>query len=243
MDIIALIDNQDKLNAMTLRELRNTVERFPFYHTARLLYVINLYKLHENNLSEELTKASLLIPNRQALFNVIEGKNYDFENNKQDKAIIDTDENRTVSLIDEFLSKLPQNNDKTKPHKVPTVAELTNDYASFLQMKDEHVPAEEDNMMEADEQDSIIDSFIKENKGKQRYELNDSDEEPIGPINDDYSDSDDVFNENIVNIYIKQGRYQQALEILKTICLNNPEKNTNFASQLRLLETIVNNKQ
>ena len=48
---------------------------------------------------------------------------------------------------------------------------------------------------------------------------------------------------NIVNIYIKQGRYQQALEILKSICLNNPEKSANFASQMRLLEVVVNNNK
>jgi hypothetical protein len=38
---------------------------------------------------------------------------------------------------------------------------------------------------------------------------------------------------------IKQGRYEQALEILNKICLNNPEKNTTFATQMRLLEVVV----
>jgi hypothetical protein len=46
----------------------------------------------------------------------------------------------------------------------------------------------------------------------------------------------------MVNIYIKQGRYQQALEILRKICLNNPKKSSNFASQINLLEIITNNK-
>ena len=50
---------------------------------------------------------------------------------------------------------------------------------------------------------------------------------------------DDLYNEKIVNILIKQGRYEQALEILNKICLNNPEKNTTFATQMRLLEVVV----
>ena len=43
----------------------------------------------------------------------------------------------------------------------------------------------------------------------------------------------------MVNIYIKQGRYQQALEILRKISLNNPKKSSNFAAQIYLLEVLL----
>ena len=242
MDITNLINNQDKLNAMSLRELKNTIERFPFYHAARLLYIINLYNLHENNLSEELTKASVLLPNRAVLFNLIEGHNYLLENNEDNRVDTENVENRTVSLIDNFLSTIPEENkseNRSRPHAVPTIADLTSDYAAFLQLQEnDSTVTNVDNG-----QDSLIDSFIQENKGKQRYDLKQNDKEPIGPENINNDDMDMLYNENIVNIYIKQGRYQQALEILKTICLNNPEKNTIFATQMRLLETIVNNNK
>ena len=243
MNIINLIDNRDKLNAMTLRELRNTVERFPFYHAARLLYIQNLYQLHEPNLSEELTKASLLVPNRGVLFNLIEGKNYQFDSTVEERVEIENDENRTIELIDDFLSNVDDEKKADKkqvPHSVPTIADLTNDYASFLQMQ--YNVIDSDNQPDH-EQDKIIESFIEENKGKQRYDLNDSGQDPVGPNMEEVNDMEELYNENIVNIYIKQGRYQQALEILRTICLNNPEKNANFASQMRLLETIVNNNK
>ncbi len=245
MDIANLINNQSKLNSMTLRELRNIVERFPFYHAARLLYVMNIYQLHEPNLSEELVKASVLLPDRTKLFEMIEGKNYQLENGNANAIDIESDDNRTMTLIDKFLSTLPENNEhdnNTAPHAIPTIAELTNDYASFLQMSNDSI-SDFENVNQFDNQNTIIDSFIQENKGKQRYELNDNINEPEGPGESQYDKLDDVYNENIVNIYIKQGRYQQALEILKTICLNNPEKNTIFASQMRLLETIVNNNK
>lgn len=243
MNIINLIDNQDKLNAMTLRELRNTVERFPFYHAARLLYIQNLYQLHEPNLSEELTKASILVPNRNVLFNMIEGKNYQLDRNEDNRVEIENDENRTIELIDDFLSNVDEEKKGNKnhvPHSVPTIADLTSDYASFLQMQDNVI--ETDDTAEH-EQDRIIESFIEENKGKQRYDMKDDGHEPVGPNMEEGDDMEELYNENIVNIYIKQGRYQQALEILRTICLNNPEKNANFASQMRLLETIVNNNK
>ena len=44
-------------------------------------------------------------------------------------------------------------------------------------------------------------------------EINDEDE--LGILNNDYNESvdDDLYNEKIVSILIKQGRYEQALEI------------------------------
>lgn len=241
MDISQLIDNKDKLNPMTLRELRNLTERYPFYHTARLLYIANLFEMHEPQLSEELTKASILVPDRTVLFNMIEGHNYQLEKNKPVEVETENDENRTISLIDDFLSNTPQSDEKqnASPHSVPTIADLTNDYAAFLKMQDDIGTGDEDKTGQRE----IIDSFIKANQGKQRYELDDSDEEPVGPQQKEDEALNEVFNENIVNIYIKQGRYQQALEILKSICLNNPEKSANFASQMRLLEIIVNNNK
>lgn len=241
MDITQLIDNKDKLNPMTLRELRNITERYPFYHTARLLYIANLYEMHEPQLSEELTKASILVPDRTVLFNMIEGQNYQLEKNKPAEVETEGDENRTISLIDDFLSNIPENEDRNNdnPHSVPTIADLTNDYAAFLKMQDDISPDKED----ATGQQDIIDSFINANQGKQRYELDESDADPVGPQQKEDEALNDVFNENIVNIYIKQGRYQQALEILKSICLNNPEKSVNFASQMRLLEIVVNNNK
>lgn len=241
MDITQLIDKQDKLNSMTLRELRNLTDRYPFYHSARLLYIANLYELHDPTLSDQLTKASLLVPDRTVLFNMIEGQNYQLEKNKSTEVETENDDNRTISLIDVFLSNIKEDadQDENKPHSVPTIADLTNDYAAFLQMQDDMNPGEQDNSGQQD----IIDSFINANQGKQRFELNDNQDEPIGPQQKNEEEFEDVFNENIVNIYIKQGRYQQALEILKSICLNNPEKSANFASQMRLLQIVVNNNK
>jgi hypothetical protein len=172
---------------------------------------------------------------------MIEGHNYQLEKNKSTEVETENDDDRTISLIDDFLSNIKEDGElnENKPHSVPTIADLTNDYAAFLQMRDDMNPSEQDNTGQQD----IIDSFINANQGKQRFELNDNQDEPIGPQQKNEEEFEDVFNENIVNIYIKQGRYQQALEILKSICLNNPEKSANFASQMRLLQIVVNNNK
>jgi predicted Zn-dependent protease len=52
------------------------------------------------------------------------------------------------------------------------------------------------------------------------------------------------FTETLARIYIKQGRYSKALEIIRRLSLQYPKKNAYFADQIRFLEKlIINNKQ
>ena len=54
---------------------------------------------------------------------------------------------------------------------------------------------------------------------------------------------DGYFTETLAKIYIKQGRYSKALEIINSLNLNYPKKNAYFADQIRFLEKlIINNK-
>ena len=52
------------------------------------------------------------------------------------------------------------------------------------------------------------------------------------------------FTETLARIYIKQGRYSKALEIIRRLNLVYPKKNRYFADQIRFLEKLIinNNK-
>ena len=247
INIKDLIEDPSKLNAQTLPELKSMVEKFPFFQVVRLLYVANLYKLHSQDFGTELRKASVFVPDRIALFALTEGINYQLPTEEKNINIeTENDENRTMSLIDDFLTgsriEVDDNNDN-KERLVPSVADLTNDYVSFLVQQDKQVETEKKNtnapkLKRAD----LIDNFIEENKGKQRVEITDVDEEDF--ISPDISDEqEEIYTESMVNIYIKQGRFQQALEILRKISLNNPKKSSNFAAQINLLEIILNGQK
>ena len=258
MDFYQCINNTSLLNHSTLSELRQLVEEFPFFQSARLLYLYNLYVVRDSSFTEEVQHSSVMLSDRQALFQMIEGANYDVVRDslqRKQRPIVTEDEDRTISLIDSFLSVRPVSDDagaSTQPHAVPTVTEATSDYASFLaQQHDEGQDVALTHPVGTSQPAQLkgihlIDNFIEETKGKQRYEIPVADESleslpATGSPADDEADND-LYNPNIVNILIKQGSYEQALEILRKICLNNPEKNATFASQMQLLEVIVQGK-
>ena len=249
MDLSELISDKSKFNRSTLEELSQLVEKYPYHQTARLLYVANLFAVRDKSFGEELRKASVLVPDRVALFQMFEGMHYQEERQQEsqpvENTIVTEGDDRTVNLIDSFLqSQIPTNESSdgqdAQPHDVPTIAEVTSDYATFLEMQDvQALQTEEAPTLQGAE---LIDNFIRETSGKQRYEmLNIDSTDELSSLVSDTKEvpDDDLYNEKIVNILIKQGRYEQALQILNKICLNNPEKNTTFATQMRLLEVVV----
>lgn len=52
---------------------------------------------------------------------------------------------------------------------------------------------------------------------------------------------DSCFTETLAKIYVKQHRYDKALEIIKKLSLNYPKKNAYFADQIRFLEKLIIN--
>ena len=254
MELHQFIQNPDLLNVATLDELHRLVEEYPFFQPARLLYVQNLFRLHHPSFSAELERASLMIPDCRALFTIVEAADYVLSSDEalgaSDPALSDeTDGNRTISLIDNFLSTQngADSTDASDPHALPTMAELTSDYAAYLAQADAtQTPANVEDTPATDSRSAtLIDNFISETNGKQRYEIPSlaTDEQP--PVDAPVAAADSTMlsaaycNERVANLCIQQGQYAEALEIFRTICLNNPEKSATFANQMRLLDIIV----
>jgi hypothetical protein len=52
---------------------------------------------------------------------------------------------------------------------------------------------------------------------------------------------ENYFTETLAKIYIKQRKYSRALEIIRSLYLQFPEKNAYFADQIRFLEKLIIN--
>ena len=251
MDIIELIHHPEHLDRDTLYELRSQLALYPYWQTARLLLLQNLYLLHDPTFDEELRRAAIYITDRRVLFQMIEAAHYKLRKT-EDRSQESEDRsqeggNRTLTLIDNFLESIPkeeESSESKKEKRKPTPADAAVDYVAYL------LETEGDNREESDipemKGQNLIDLFINTDKG--RIILS---EEPLltPPVVETVENSENItdegyFTETLARIYIKQGRYSKALEIIRRLSLVYPKKNAYFADQIRFLEKlIINSKQ
>jgi len=248
--IAELIKHPEHLDRDTLYELRSILALYPYYQTARLLMLQNLFLLHDPTFDEELRRAAIYITDRRVLFDMIEAADYRLRPAKpaapqavETKA--QPSASRTISLIDNFLESMPQE-EAPKEKRKPTPADAAVDYVAYLMESEpegEMMPGEIPQMPGQ----VLIDSFINSDKG--RIVLNEGplltpEEEKVDEVVES-NPEEEYFTETLARIYIKQGRYSKALEIIQRLSLQFPKKNAYFADQIRFLEKLIinNNKK
>lgn len=250
MNLQQYIEHPERLNRETLYQLRSLTAMYPYYQPARLLLLKNLYLLHDPTFDEELRQAAMYIADRSRLFDLVEARHYqlrsDAQDNNQDtagQARHTSGTDRTAELIDDFLNQIPEEKEPEGERRKPTAADATHDYVAYLLSNE----SEEQRQKEESETPKLrghdlIDDFLEHDDG--RMQLQDEPEyEPEIEETTDSAESEDTgfFTETLARIYIKQGRYSKALEIIRRLNLIYPKKNRYFADQIRFLEKLILN--
>ena len=217
-DILELVAHPEHLTQETLYELRTLIPRYPYYQTLRLLYLQNLYLLHDASFGDELRKNAPYITDRRRLFLLIEGETPliapQVPEADVEEETVQSVEDRTLTLINNFL--------QTQPSEAASPVQqldYTTDYAAYMLAEETpQVPAS--------------------TAAPEQVEMP---AEPATPnvIPDDLDDS--YFTETLAKIYIRQQRYEKALEIIRRLNLKYPKKNAYFADQIRFLEKLIIN--
>ncbi|WP_455584241.1 tetratricopeptide repeat protein [Bacteroides sp.] len=243
------IRHPEVLNKDTLYELRTLLARYPYFQSLRLLYLKNLYLLHDITFGSELRKAILYVADRRSLFYLIEGDKYVLSRKKKRVAdeLPEAEPNldRTLALIDAFLS--------TVPEEVTSQMNLdyTMDYTAYLLQDDDatdNEPSEAPKLRGFE----LIDGFIEKSENEPTLKLKPlpeeaytvegiSEEQPSDELQLEEDEDDSCFTETLAKIYVKQQRYSKALEIIKKLSLKYPKKNAYFADQIRFLEKLIIN--
>lgn len=270
MSIQELIQHPELMNRETLYELRRITAEHPYYQTARLLLLKNLYLLHDSTFDEELRRSAIYITDRRVLFNLVEAAHYRLKRkspqsftNKPDRraAVAQEDDSRTVSLIDTFLSTIPEEDElkkeKKEEHRKPTAVDATTDYVAYLLSTDFEELDNEDINGDGNESgndngnanenvnqtDNLIDAFIN-NEGKitLQEELEYTPEQEEEGDGDEMT-SDEYLTETLAGIYIKQKRYKKALDIMEKVNEKANSNNKYYEDQKRFLELIIANSK
>ena len=147
-----------------------------------------------------------------------------------------------MALIDTFLDSIPKEEEDKQPKRRPTPADAAIDYVAYL-LESENYDADHTNAPQMKRQD-LIDNFLEQEQG--RILLTDSPQQEGQDEREDFNketenNEEEYFTETLARIYIKQGRYQKALDIIERLSTNYPNKNTYFSDQIRFLEKLIIN--
>ena len=153
------IEHPELLDGNSLEELRRLVDRFPYFQSARLLYLRNLSLLNDGGFGEELRRTAPFVADRRVLFHLIKG--YPVVDSTSLSVSVEEEPSmdRTLSLIDDFLAQAPE--EATAEQSVGL--DYAMDYTSFLLQENESADREEEaNTVPPLRGQDLIDGFIRE---------------------------------------------------------------------------------
>ena len=71
-----IADSQKLADRTVVYELKELIDKYPYFQTVRLLYLKALYLLRDPAFGEELCRTVLYVSDRRTLFYLIEGEHY-----------------------------------------------------------------------------------------------------------------------------------------------------------------------
>ncbi len=248
-DIYRCMTDVSEMPGTTLADLGQLLSDYPYFHTARLLYLKKLSQSDRQDVfTSELQRISPGVADRKRLFSLVEGERYGL-------SLFDvyghgTLKNDAFSLIDAFLADMQEAEGKDEAEGAVRVQPAAATDYFHAERQGEDAVTGSDTEVKLNHQ-NLIDSFIEEDA--HRAPGSGLRLKPGGknaahtPAAKGKDASKPLFNtyftETLARIYIKQKRYDKALQIIKNLSLKYPEKSIYFADQIRFLEKLIINSK
>lgn len=160
----------------------------------------------------------------------------------------------TIDAIDTFLKTYGSTSPEEEKLLEKLIFNPTPDYAEMLAREEqENLPDPEDASpggAPADPQQERINAFILSQHPASPHQEHPLRQKPAPePVADsapvvvpEHTD-DSLLSESLAKIFIKQGRYERAYEIISNLSLKYPKKSVYFADQLRFLRKLIINQR
>ena len=239
--IIDYIRRPDTIDDDAISLLQALVQEHPYFHVARILLLEALYKKHSPIYDETLRRTAILVPDRYAVFRLTEEPHYTHaEERKRYDDADDAAESRTVSLIDNFLeAQMPASPDN---HPI----DAAQDYIGYLLQRERQEGGQRQEELPMNG-GGVVEDFLENEHGRIVLDSETEVEHEVLQTDEGKTTQKDAENEILTEImagiYIKQGKYENAVKIIRQLSLKYPKKNRYFADQIRFLEKlIINNK-
>ena len=237
--LIDYIRRPDTIDEDAAAHLLALTQEHPYFHIARILLLQALYKMHAPAYDETLRRTAILVPEREAIFRLTEEPHYTHaEERKRYDDVSEPSASRTVSLIDNFLEA------QTPIAPVSHPIDATQDYIGYLLQRESQEGRESQEALPMNG-GGVVEEFLENEPGRiildEAVERVAEKNEPQAEKTSPKGGENEILTEIMAGIYIKQGKYENAVKIIRQLSLKYPKKNRYFADQIRFLEKLIIN--
>ena len=236
MDIesyVNLISNSDSSRKDVSEELKTIIKKYPFFHSARALYLKNLKNKQSFRYNKELKLTAAHTMNRTVLFEFITSEL------SNDGSKVDREFGRKTHSFN-ISDKKERYTTHGKPSFEKTVSFSKNQTHTFLQWLQisTNKPIESEKSITKTKKSFIIDSFIEKNP--KIASLKKYHKEAV-KVPENKSDSS-LMTETLANLYLEQKKFTKAIWAYEILSLKYPEKNSFFAAEIKKIKTLQSNQ-
>lgn len=239
------IEHPDDMGADAVEFLPQLISQYPYCASFRMLYAIALANTHSTGLSTSLNAAAAALPDRTKLFRLVNKGEHDWVSlllqleQGQKKLFDPTEEPDAFSLVEKFLDGRQDADAADLPSGLPSSLEALVSRPDYDPILDGDGISDEKTGQDP-EADLLIDRFLNDFGANGQTSSQHEGAASEIPTPEPGKISEKAFlTESLAKLYIKQGKFEQALEIFSSLNLKYPNKSRNFADQIRYLEKVI----
>ena len=246
-DFTYLINNPKELNKERTKQLEDVISAFPYFQSARALYLKGLKNQDSFRYNQTLKTTAAYTTDRSVLFDfitssfftdetqtpeeidVVDIESIDVIHRKLANSSLTTEESASIEFL-EIGKPIEFKNDES--HSFNQWLQLS----SFKPIKREEVIEPEKEKLK--EKVDLVDQFIAKNP-KIKPLKNDT----YNPIilKNEPTDYSTLMTETLAKVYLEQKKYKNAIKAYRILSLKYPEKSSIFAHRIKAIKLLDKN--
>ena len=247
-----LLHNPNTLGKDQVSNMSAIIEEFPYFQSARAIYLKGLKDLGSFRYNQELKTTAAYTTDRSILFDFITSDVF-LQNDVSTHIKHNFEQIKTIA-INEFQDisnkKILDKNLVNKQTESKEILGLGNplefnkserhSFSEWLSLTqkdpiDRSEPARTPNDSSRDKKFALIDAFIA---NKPKLKPLDKDSELINIAEDRVVETESLMTETLARIYVEQKNYDKAIQSYQILSLKYPEKSSLFADQIQAIKVL-----
>ena len=237
---ILILENSQQINSLETIELKAIVEKFPYFQSARALYLKALKEQDSFKYNNELKVTAAHTKDRTVLFNYITDFNTQKESIHQQISEKITEEEVKSNLIKptETIHRVEEKLEIGKPISFSPKENYSFNQWLQLSAKKPIVRSVVKEVDTSNEKGNLIDQFIQNNPKIKPLAKDKTITAPVAKNKEDSS----LMTETLAKVYLEQKKYENAMQAYRILSLKYPEKSGFFANQIKRIQILQKNK-